>query len=149
MTWNPVNGLTTSCRSISWNGREAIATGSGTSNVMVSTDGVNWTGVTTNGITGGYGVEWNGDEWILATTGTYSIMNLIGDSSGNMNAFANQSAGLTQGFCVGTNSRVGAKVFNNRLYLNAGEKLVVYGPEYYDSSTTSDTSISMNMNLPV
>jgi hypothetical protein len=149
ITWTPVNGLTGSCRSISWNGREAIATGSGTSNVMISVDGVNWTGVTTSGITGGNGVEWNGQEWIIATTGTYSVVNMVGDSSGNMNAFVNQSAGLTQGYCVGTNSKVGAKVFNNRLYLNVGEKLVVYGPEYYDGGLMMDTSISMNMNLPV
>jgi hypothetical protein len=149
--WTAItNGLTNSCRSVSWNGREAIATGNGTSaNIIVSRDGVTWTSVSVSGITGGYGVEWNGVEWVVASGGSQATVNIVADASGNMNAFANSSAALTQGYCVGANSRVGAKVFYSRVYLNGGDKLVVYGPEYYDLALASDTSISMNMNLPV
>jgi hypothetical protein len=147
-TWTSMNtssNLSTSCRSISWNGREAIATGFGTVNSITSTDGVNWSTVSTSGITGGYGVEWNGTTWIITGAGT-SIINTATDSSV---VFGNASQLLTQGYCVGANSGIGAKVFNSRIYMNAGEKLVVYGPEYYDEALMSDTSITMNMNLPV
>jgi hypothetical protein len=56
---------------------------------------------------------------------------------------------LTNAYCVGANNRVGAFVPNNRLYMNAGDILTVYGPAAYDGSITQDTSISLNMNLPV
>jgi hypothetical protein len=149
-TWTPITtGLSTTCYSISWNGREAIAVGTGTSKMVVSSDGINWSAVST-GITGGYGIEWNGREWIVAASGTYAVNSAI-DVSGTINVFAvsGSSSLLTQGYCVGANSGIGSKVFNNRLYLNGGNKLVVYGPEYYDNGLMSDTSISMNMNLPV
>jgi hypothetical protein len=140
-TWTQTStSLNSSCRSISWNGREAFATGSGTETLITSTDGVTWSAVSTSGITGGYGVEWNGTTWIITGSGTSTINTAVGSVLSNL---------LTQGYCVGANSGVGAMVFNNRVYLNAGERLVVYGPEYYDGSLMSDTSISMNMNLPV
>jgi hypothetical protein len=150
-TWTSITtGLTNTCRYVSWNGREAFAVGSGGSaNITTSTDGVSWTTVAANGITGCYAVEWNGDEWVVATSGSSSIVNIVADASGNMNIFTNSSAVLTQGYCVGVNSRIGSNVFYSRVYLNGGERLVVYGPEYYDSALASDTSISMNMNLPV
>jgi hypothetical protein len=71
--------------------------------------------------------------------------------AGTINVFsvAGSSSLLTNGLCVGANSGIGARVFNNRLYLNAGNKLVVCGPEAYDAALFSDTSISLNMNLPV
>jgi hypothetical protein len=105
----------------------------------------------TNEITDGYGVEWNGDKWIIACSGTSSVVSAISDSSGTIGVFSSvlSSGLLTQGYCVGGNSGIGAKVFNNRVYLNAGERLEVYGPEYYDGALGIDTSISMNMNLPV
>jgi hypothetical protein len=146
-TWNQIStSLNSSCRSISWNGREAIATGSGTANTIASADGVTWTAVSTSGISSGFGVEWNGTMWVITGSGTSTINTAVNSSDG---AFSNVSNLLTQGYCVGANSGVGAAVFNNRMYLNAGEKLVVYGPEYYDGSLASETSISMNMNLPV
>jgi hypothetical protein len=153
--WTPITGtgLTTSCRSISWNGREAIATGTGSNdvNIIKSTDGVTWTSLTSNEITGGYGVEWNGSKWIAATSGNSVVVSVESDSDGQFGVSSSVLSNilLTNGYCVGTNSGVGAKVFNNRVYLNAGERLVVYGPEYYDGTLSSDTSISMNMNLPV
>ena len=155
INWTPITGtgLTTSCKSISWNGREAIATGVGTgnTNIIKSADGVTWNTITTNEITGGYGVEWNGDKWIIASSGTSSVVSSISDSSGTPGVFSGvlSSSLLLQGYCVGANSGVGAKVFHNRVYLNAGERLEVYGPEYYDGALGADTSISMNMNLPV
>jgi hypothetical protein len=147
--------LSTSCKSISWNGRESVAVGSGTSNVVTSVDGVTWNAVSTTGITTGYGVEWNGRQWIISSSGS-SPLKVAFDSSvaGTMNVF-DASASFTLlngggvGYCVGANSGVGATVFNSRMYLNAGDKLVVGGPEHYDSSLMPDTSISINMNLPV
>jgi len=67
----------------------------------------------------------------------------------HLSAVANSGSLLTNGLCVGANSGVGAKVFRNRVYLNAGNKLVIYGPEAYDANLAPDTSISLNMNLPV
>jgi hypothetical protein len=151
-TWTYIDtsaNLNSSCQSISWNGREAVSVGDGSSNIISSTDGISWTSVSQTGITEGHGVEWNGDKWIVATSGTYSVESLILSSNTVLNGVGTSSGLLTDGYCVGANSGVGAIVFNNRIYLNAGEKLVVYGPEYYDGSLSSDTSISMNMNLPV
>jgi len=152
-TWSMIatnTNLSVSCRSIGWNGREAIAAGSGTSKLITSTNGSTWTTVSTSEFTDGYGVEWNGRKWIMATDGTNSVNSGIVNASG-INVFGDvvSSGIMTQGYCVGANSGVGAKVFNSRAYLRGGEKLVVYGPEYYDSGLMSDTSISMNMNLPV
>jgi hypothetical protein len=156
-TWTYITGtgLTISCKSISWNGREAIATGTsaGSSHIITSGDGVTWTPVATNEITGGYGVEWNGDKWIATSSGNSAVVSVISDSSNQFAVFSgvlsSSLLGFEQGYCVGANSGVGTKVFNNRVYLNAGERLSVYGPEYYDRALAIDTSISMNMNLPV
>ena len=152
-TWTYVatnTNLSSSCRSISWNGRETMATGTGANNVNIitSADGVTWTSVSTNQITGGYGVEWNGNKWIAASSGNSVVVSVVADSSGQFGVSPVDNS-MTQGYCVGANSGVGANTFNNRVYLNAGERLVVYGPEYYDGSLSADTSISMNMNLPV
>ena len=156
-TWTSITTpFDTILRSISWNGREAIATGndaSYSSTLIISTDGVNWSSVTGNSLSSivtPY-VEWNGNEWIITRSGgSFSVFNSMFDSSGIINVFSNSSTSLlTTASCVGVNNGIGAKVFNDRLYLNAGDKLVVYGPSYYDSALMSDTSISMNMNLPV
>jgi hypothetical protein len=151
-TWTYIStGLSTTCLSIGWNGREAIATGNGTAKIVSSVDGgITWSTVSTNGINVGNEVEWNGRKWIVATDGTASVNNAM-YLSGTMNVFGitGSSSLLTNGVCVGTNSGIGAVVFNNRMYLNGGEKLVVYGPEYYDTGLIPDTGISMNMNLPV
>jgi hypothetical protein len=144
-TWTYVNtDLNSSCHSISWNGREAIAGGIGTSTLIRTIDGMGWSSISTNGITGVYGIEWNENKWTISANGTYQIYSLVGTT-----LFRSSSGMLSQGYCVGANSGIGSTVFNNRVYLNAGYKLVIYGPEYYDSMLTSDTSISMNMNLPL
>jgi hypothetical protein len=148
-TWQLITSQS-NCNSISWNGREAIAAGTGSSYIISSADGTTWNAVSVSGVTSGNSVEWNGREWVIATSGSNSVINTVVDSSLNVNTFGNSYSNiLTTGYCVGANSGVGVKVFNSRFYLNAGEKLVVYGPSYYDSALIQDTSITMNMNLPV
>jgi hypothetical protein len=152
ITWTYVTTeLTTTCRGISWNGREVVAVGNGSKSVVTSVDGQTWNSVNTSGISGN-DVEWNSKEWIIATSGS-SPLSVAFDSSGagiiNLFGLSSVSSLLTNAYCAGANNGVGAVVFNNRIYLNAGDKLVVYGPEVYDSSLMSDTSISLNMNLPV
>jgi hypothetical protein len=97
-------------------------------------------------------VEWNGQEWIVAANGPNSVSTAINTSTpGTITGFlsADAAALLTDAYCVGANSRIGNFVPNNRLYMNAGDRLMVYGPAAYDGSITQDTSISLNMNLPV
>jgi hypothetical protein len=152
-SWTYVTtNLTTSCRGISWNGREVVAVGNGTNTIVTSVDGETWNSVATSNITLCNGVEWSGKEWIIATSGT-SVLSVAFDSStaGTISLFNVTSVAVltANSYCVGANNGVGAVVFNNRIYLNAGDKLVVYGPEVYDASLMSDTSISLNMNLPV
>jgi hypothetical protein len=151
-SWTYVTtNLTTVCRGISWNGREVVAVGNGTNTIVTSVDGQTWNSVATTGITSN-GVEWNGKEWIFATSGSSPLSVAVdGSTAGNITRFdvPSVSSLLTNSYCVGANSGVGTTVFNSRIYLNAGNKLVIYGPEVYDSSLMSDTSISLNMNLPV
>jgi hypothetical protein len=144
-TWTYTNtALDTSCKSIAWNGREVLAVGSA---VSISTDGVSWSTAVGALSSGANGVEWNGREWIIAAPTVYTAIST--SVAGTITGFAGPSALLTNGYCVGANSRVGAFVPNNRLYINAGDRLTVYGPEAYDGSITQDTSILLNMNLPV
>jgi hypothetical protein len=139
--------LTTNCRSISWNGREVVATGSGSSAVSISSDGITWTSVA--GLSNANCAEWNGREWIIV--GNSVNTGISTSTPGTITTFSSTAASslLTTFYCVGANSCVGAFVPNNRLYMNAGERLTVYGPAAYDGSITQDTSISLNMNLPV
>jgi hypothetical protein len=153
-SWSYVTNatLSTSCKSISYNGREAVAVGSGSGTVTTSTNGMNWVATATSAGTSGNYVEWNGGEWVIAASGAQPVNVAISSLvAGTINVFsvAGSSSLLTNGLCVGANSRIGAQVFNSRLYLNAGNKLVVCGPEAYDAALFSDTSISLNMNLPV
>jgi hypothetical protein len=151
-SWSYVTNstLATTCKSISWNGREAVAVGSGgSSTVTTSADGVSWTATATSAGTAGNGVEWNSREWVVAATGTNPVNVLTVAGTIYAREVSNATSLLSSGLCVGANSGVGAQVFNSRLYLNAGNKLVVYGPEAYDAALFSDTSITLNMNLPV
>jgi hypothetical protein len=141
-----VSPFSVTCKSITWNGRDIVAVGSGgNSTVSISTDGgLTWNATAVSAGTDGNGVEWNGKECIVAADGASPVNVLIGAS-----LFPVSPSLLTNALCVGANSGIGAKVFNNRLYLNAGNILVVYGPESYDAALLSDTSVSLNMNLPL
>jgi hypothetical protein len=129
----------TRCSAISWNGREVVAVGD---LVATSADGLSWT---TSSSTDANDVEWNGREWVLATVPAVVCV------PGTMTEFvvANSASLMTEAHCVGTSSGIGAFVPNNRLYINAGERLSVYGPGSYDASVSQPTSLSFNLDLPV
>jgi hypothetical protein len=151
-TWTYVNHsvLYTSVKSISWNGREFISTGTGGGTIATSTDGINWTGLYSG--TSGNDVDWNGREWIMASNGSDSVHTGTSTSTaGNVDGYimTEASALLTNAYCVGVSRRIGAFIPDNRMYLNAGNAVIVYGPDTYDGSISQDTSITFNLNLPV
>ena len=131
-----------------WNGQIAIAGGTGTGNTLAtSSDGITWTGrgVTTFSTTCN-GVFWNTKRWVACGMGgntvAYSYNGTTWYSSINSNSI------FTSGLCVGSNSKIGASIVNSGIYMNTNDKLVINTPKYYDDSLSSDTSISINMNLP-
>jgi hypothetical protein len=149
------NPLTTSCTSISWNGREAVAVGSSSAGttVITSVNGSTWTANATATGTKANAVEWNGRVWVISATGTKPVSVAFGTATAGtitVSPVATSDTILTEGYCVGANSRIGSSIVpNNRLYLKAGERLTICGPESYDASILPDTSISMNLSLPV
>jgi hypothetical protein len=140
-------GAGLAANAIAWNGRTAVVVGNSNNNTIgISTDGVTWTG---KGITTfsnqGYDVYWNERLWVLAGAGgnslaySFDMSNIIA-TPGSTTLFA------TGCFGIGTNSKTGTYVVNNNVYLRQGDKVMVRGPEAYDSSLISDTSISFQLS---
>jgi len=90
--WTPTplstSVFSTACNSIAWNGTRWIAGGIGTSALATSTDGINWTPVTSN-FTSAYSIGWNGSLWTAGGLGpsrlAYSSNGLtwVDSASGN------------------------------------------------------------------
>jgi hypothetical protein len=141
-----------SCNSLEWNGKVAFAAGTGDGVVHSSTDGVNWTpksSAYTPTFTTNTATAWNGTRWILANNGTSAFeIKYSYDASGFYQSPISASM-FSSVLCIGTNSGMGAFVPSNRLVLDAGSKLNVYGPAAYDSGLSQDTSISFSLNVPV
>ena len=127
-----------------WNGSIAIAGGSGANTIATSVDGITWTGLGNSIITTNCNdLFWNTRRWIaVGNNGVFYSY----DGTIWYNAINNGI--LSNAYCIGSNSKIGATVVNSGLYLNTNDKLVVNTPKYYDQSLSSDTAISMNMNLP-
>jgi hypothetical protein len=131
---------------IAWNGRTAVVMGNSNNNsIGISTDGVTWTGKGVTTFSTGYDVYWNERFWVLAGSGgnslaySFDMSNIIA-TPGSTTLFA------TGCFGIGSNSKTGTYVVNNNIYLRQGDKVMVRGPEAYDSALTSDTSISFQLN---
>jgi hypothetical protein len=141
-----------SCNSLEWNGQVAFAAGEGDGVVHSSTDGVNWTpksNAWSVSFDSNAATAWNGKRWILANNGTSAFeikYSYDADTFYNSPISASMFSSV---LCIGTNSGMGAFVPNNRLILDAGSKLSVYGPAVYDSGLSQDTSISFSLNVPV
>jgi hypothetical protein len=132
-----------------WNGTVAVAGGTGTGNtIATSSDGITWTG---RGVatfsTACNGVYWNTQRWVAVGSGGNSIAYSYNGTT--WYSAINNTNVLSTGFGVGSNSKLGAVVVNSGIYLNTNDKLVVNTPKFYDDSLSSDTAISINMNLPI
>jgi hypothetical protein len=141
--------FSTSCNSLYWNGTIAVAVGTGNGNtIATSTDGITWTG---RGITvfssAGNDVYWNTKRWVAVGAGGNTIAYSYNGST--WYSGLNTASLLTSGICVASNSKIGTSIVNSGLYMNTNDVLVVNTPHQYDDSITSDSAISINMNLPI
>jgi hypothetical protein len=126
-----------------------VAVGTGTGNtIATSTDGITWTG---RGITvfssAGNDVTWNTKRWIACGSGGNTIAYSYNGTTWYTGV--NTTSLFTNAIAIGTNSKIGATIVNSGLYMNTGDVLAVNTPIQYDDSITSDTAISINMNLPL
>ena len=138
-----------SANNLFWNGNIAVAVGSGPSGntIATSTDGMSWRGIGNTALaTAGYGVYWNTQRWVAGGSGANSV---VYSYNGNIwyNGITNINM-LSTVNCVSSNSKMGPIVVNGSIYLNTGDSLVVTTPSVVDSGLSSDTAISINMNLP-
>jgi hypothetical protein len=132
---------------IAWNGRIAVCVGHGNGNTIgTSTDGVTWTGKGDSIFTtAGYDVYWNERLWVLGGAGGNSLAYSFDMTT--ITATPNSTTLFASGcFGIGTNSKTGTYVTSNNLYLRQGDKVMVRGPESYDSALISDTSISFQLS---
>jgi hypothetical protein len=135
--------------SLFWNGSIAVAVGTGTGNtIATSSDGITWTG---RGVTvfssAGNDVTWNTKRWIACGSGGNTIAYSYNGTT--WYSAVNTTSLFTNAICAGTNSKIGTFVVNSGLYMNTNDVLVVNTPRQYDESITSDSAISINMNLPL
>jgi len=142
------NVFSSSCNAVYWNGRTAVAGGAGGNTLATSSDGITWTGIGTSVFsTACNGIYWNTQRWVAVGSGTntvaYSYDGTTWYSALNTNSL------LSAGYGVGSNSKIGSIIVNSGLYLTTNDRLVVNTPSCYDDSLSSDTAISMNMNLPI
>jgi hypothetical protein len=140
--------FSTSANTLSWNGIVAVAGGVGATNTLAtSTDGITWTGQgITTFTTACYGVTWNTKRWIAVGSTTNTIVYSYNGTTW-FTALGVTSL-LTTGYAAASNSKIGATTVNSGLYLATTDKLIVNTPRYYDDALSSDTAISINMNLP-
>jgi hypothetical protein len=134
--------------SIFWNGLVAVAVGTGATNTLArSTDGMNWTGKGNQIFaTSGFDVIWNTKRWIAVGSGVNTIAYSYDGST--WYPAPNATGIFTIGQSVGTNAKIGATVVPSGLYLTTNDKLSVNTPKWYDDALSSDTAISINLNLP-
>jgi hypothetical protein len=140
--WTNVQLPLSVCNAICWNGREVVAVGGNA--VAVSVNGINWSLNTDISFNGPLNcVEWSGKEWILGGASYY--VGLCGQTAGILNLYlAAASSPLSTVLCIGVNREVGAHVSENKLYLNRGDKLTIYGPDVYDGNSYG-TTIAIDM----
>jgi len=135
--------------SIAWNGKIAVAGGRGGNTIATSRDGITWTGrgnVTFTQQTNS--IAWNTKRWIATGVGGNTVAYSYDPSANKWYTAQDISGIFSIGQCVGTNSKIGANPVASRLYLNANDKLTVCGPQWYDDALSSDTAISLELNLP-
>ena len=94
-----------------------VAVGGGANKIAYSSDGINWTPVSSSPFTtAGFGVAWNGTQWVAVGEGTntiaYSSDGIIWTGIGN-------SIITTAGLGVASNSLVGTPIVESQLVLNA------------------------------
>jgi hypothetical protein len=139
-------GFSVAANSIAWNGSVAVAVGQGnaTNSILVSSDrGTTWTGLGLQGLNnGGYNVGWNGIRWVVAgASSTLGGCVLYSEDGSNWYA-AIGTTGLSDGYAVGVNSRVGAVVVADSIVVPEGDSLLIRGPPVYDfDGLNSATSI--------
>jgi hypothetical protein len=141
--------FSSSCNSLYWNGSIAVAGGTGTGNtIATSTDGITWTG---RGITVFSAtcndVYWNTKRWVAVGNGGNTIAYSYNGTT--WYSAVNTTSLFTNAIGVGTNSKIGATIVNSGLYMNTNDILAVNTPMQYDDSISSDSAISINMNLPL
>jgi hypothetical protein len=132
-TWTGV-GAGIACVDLDWNGHVAVAaTGDGFAR---SYDGVSWA-VDTSGVTT-TGVRWiGGNRWISSG----DVVRVSGDGLNWSTALAQASTS------VSAMSRYGAVRAPITVFVGAGERMSVVGPDAYDGALAPDTNISLAMNL--
>jgi hypothetical protein len=142
--------MNTSVNSIFWNGSIAVAVGTGSSHtIATSTDGINWTGRNNTTFTvAGYDVMWNTKRWIITGYGGNTVAYSYNGT--NWYGVVNSTSlfDSSGGYAVCSNPKIGAFVVPSTLYMNVNDRIVVNAPKYYDEGISSDTSISLQMNLP-
>jgi hypothetical protein len=129
-------GFSVAANSIAWNGTVAVAVGQGgaTNSILVSSNrGTTWTGLGLQGLNnGGYNVGWNGIRWVIAgASSTLGGCVLYSENGTNWYA-AIGTSGLSNGYAVGVNSRVGAVVVADSIVVPEGDSLLIRGPPVYD-----------------
>jgi hypothetical protein len=151
---NPSNGgswvasstsFSVATNGIAWNGVVTVAVGQNVTNsIMTSTNrGTTWTTLGTQGLNnGGYNVGWNGVRWIVAgASSTLGGCVLYSEDGTNWYA-AIGTNGLSDGYAVGVNSRVGSGVVADSIVVPEGSSLLIRGPPVYDfDGLTSASSI--------
>ena len=145
MTGWTVSSIDMSVNSMFWNGSIAVAVGNGSHTIATSVDGINWTGRSNTTFTVvGYDVMWNTKRWI--TTGYGG--NTVAYSYDGINWYGANNL-FDRGFAVCSNPKIGPVVVPSALYMNVNDRIVVNAPKYYDEGISADTSISLQMNLPI
>jgi hypothetical protein len=143
------NAFSSSGNSLFWNGSIAVAVGTGSGNtIATSSDGITWTG---SGVTvfstSGNGITWNTKRWIVCGSGGNTIAYSYNGTT--WYSAVNTTSLFTNAICAGSNAKIGTFVVNSGLYMNTNDVLVVNTPRQYDDSISSDSAISINMNLPL
>jgi hypothetical protein len=137
--------FSTATNSIAWNGSMVVAVGQdGAKSIMNSTNrGTSWTDLGLQGLnSGGYNVGWNGIRWIVAGSSSTSGGCVLYSENGTNWYTGIGTTGITTGYAVGVNSRVGAVVVADSIVIPEGSSLLIRGPPAYDfDSLNSATSI--------
>lgn len=125
--------VATNC--MAWNGVALVAVGQDASNsIMVSSNrGTSWTTLGLQGLDkGGYNVGWNGVRWVVAGSSS-TLGGCVLYSENGTNWYTGiGTAGLSNAYAVGVNSRVGAVVVADSLVVPEGSSLLIRGPPAYD-----------------
>ena len=81
ISWVPVSSSLTTAYCVAWNGSIWVAGGVGTSTIIYSSNGVNWTNATISGLSSVRGIAWTKNKWIAVGDGS----NIWADSSDGIN----------------------------------------------------------------